>query len=289
MIPDTVRSVSFTDFITSWNFISGWTVVLAISAGFYYAGFLRLVRKNRAGINFAGPILAGVGFISLSLALIGPFEVFSGETFWAHMTQHMLIIIVAAPAILSARALPVYLWVAPRVIRVGSGILLNRKGVVRYALLFLTNPKFALPFFVLVLWGWHYPPAYELALRNSFVHFAEHLTMFAAAVFFWWPIIGPPPVRSSLSYPQRLIYLILIVTPSAALAALITLIGRVIYPFYLGSPSPFGLSALESQVIGGIIMWIPGNLIYLLAVTVIFFTWAKREMAPQPHRRGGNY
>jgi putative membrane protein len=104
-----------------------------------------------------------------------------------------------------------------------------------------------------------------------------HFTMFATAVFFWWPIVGPPPIRTQLNYPQRIVYLLLAVTPTALLAAIITLSQSLIYTFYLDSPGHLGWNPVEDQSTGGLIMWIPGNLVYLATMTVLFFRWFSDE------------
>ena len=123
------------------------------------------------------------------------------------------------------------------------------------------------------MWSWHFPDAYNASLNNEFIHFSMHITMIISGLFFWWPITGAPPVRTSMTYPQKLLYLLIIITPTAALAAIITLSNTIIYTGYINSPDHFGISPFEDQRIGGLLMWIPGNLIYLISITIIFFKW----------------
>jgi cytochrome c oxidase assembly factor CtaG len=143
---------------------------------------------------------------------------------------------------------------------------------------------FALPLFIGTLYAWHIPAAYNGSLENMWLHLFMHFTMFATAVLFWWPIVGPPPIRTQLNYPQRIIYLLLAVTPTALMAAIITLSKSVIYDFYLGSPGHFGWNPVEDQSTGGLIMWIPGNLVYLATMTVLFFRWFADEEKKSRHR-----
>ncbi|MCH8229362.1 MAG: cytochrome c oxidase assembly protein, partial [Chloroflexi bacterium] len=137
--------------------------------------------------------------------------------------------------------------------------------------------QMALPLFLGSLYGWHIPAAYNTSLENEWVHLFMHFTMFTAAVLFWWPIVGPPPVRTPLSYPQRIVFLLLAVTPAALLAAVITLSKSVIFEFYLDSPGHFGWSPTEDQRIGGLLMWIPGNFVFLTTMTILFFRWFAEE------------
>ena len=126
-------------------------------------------------------------------------------------------------------------------------------------------------------------------MRNELIHLVEHMSFFLGALLFWWPIIGPAPVRSALSYPQRLLYLLMVVTPSAVLAALVTLAGSSIYESYDGTNEVWGLDPLSDQRIGGVIMWVPGNFVYLFAMTALFFKWYESEeqktRSQRPRRR----
>ena len=275
------------EILASWQLLSGWSVVLALMAGLYLLGAIRLHRRAGRGVFTVRRVVAAVvSLVALTLALIGPFEVFSGEALWAHMIQHVLFVGVAAPAMLIAAPLPVFMWALPQTLRLGVGEQLSAGGPVRRVMTALTRPKLALPLFILMLWAWHYPPAYELAISNTYVHFAEHLSMVLFAMLFWWPVIGPPPIRSPLPYPLRLLYLVLVLTPTAALAALITIfaatLDTVLYQSYVTTPRHLGLSAKDDQIIAGLILWIPGNMIYLTAVTVLFFKWAAKEMPRYP-------
>jgi putative membrane protein len=252
--------------------------VLLLAMVAYYAGLFRLLRRGGVHAVQRRRIgMASLAFALLFLALGGPLDVFSADLFFVHMTQHVLLAMAAAPLILGAGPMPVYMWALPETMRMGAAELLERRGAARIVLAFLTRPVVALPLFMGTMWLWHIPIAYQLALRNPYVHFAEHLSMFATAAFFWWPIIGPAPVRTRLNYPQRLIYMLLAVTPTAALAAMITLTGHVLYEDYAAAPRHFGMTAIEDQVMAGLIMWIPGNAVYLGTLTALFFSWAEKE------------
>lgn len=239
---------------------------------------LRLqIRSGWQAIPIRKMIYGIGGFAVLFFAVAGPPEAFSDEMFFAHMTQHILIAMVAAVLMLAASPMAAYLWAMPETVRVGLGPSLAERGWIRRVNAFLTNPRFALPVFILTLWGWHIPEAYALAIRNDYAHLGMHLSMFSTAILFWWPIIGPPPVRSPLSDPQRIIYLILVVTPTAVLAAIITLSNSIIYIPYLDTPHHFSLTPYEDQRIGGLLMWIPGNIVYLATLTTLFLRWFSRE------------
>ena len=99
------------------------------------------------------------------------------------------------------------------------------------------------------------------------------------AMLLWWPILGPSPVRTNLTIPQKIVYVLVAVTPSAALAAFITLSGDPIYN-YEATPLHWNmLSHKEDQTWGGLIMWLPGNFVFLGVLTTLFFKWSKQEEA----------
>jgi len=274
--PDLIDS--FGEFAFAWDFSSLPAILVLLLAAAYIIGSIRLSMRARADRSFWAEFAAGLtGFALLAFALAGPLDVYSSDLFAVHTSQHIVIAMFAAPLLLVARPMPAYIWAFPRPLRTGAGTALTEAGVVIRVLRLLTRPPVALPLFLGSLYGWHIPQAYNASLENEGLHLFMHFTMFAAAVFFWWPIIGPPPVRTRLSYPQRIVFLLLAVTPAALLAAIITLSNSVIFEFHLDNPGHFDWSPTEDQRIGGLLMWIPGNFVFLTTMTVLFFKWFGEE------------
>ncbi len=278
MTPTSEVANSIGDFLSTWSLSGPQFIIVAFLSTVYLVGMLRLqIRSRWQAIPIRKVFYAFGGYAILFFAVAGPPEAFSEDMFFAHMMQHILIAMVASVLLLAATPMAAYLWSMPETIRVGLAPSLAETGWLRRITAALTSPKFALPAFILTLWGWHIPEAYSLAVNNELVHFAMHLSMFTTSLLFWWPIIGPPPVRSQLTDPQRIIYLILVVTPTAVLAAIITLSNTVIYTTYLDTPHHFTLTPFEDQRIGGLLMWIPGNIVYLATLTTLFLRWFSRE------------
>ena len=275
---DTEVANSIGDFLSAWSLSGPQFIIVAFLAAVYLVGVLRLqIRSGWQAIPIRKMLYGITGYAILFFAVAGPPEAFSQDMFFAHMIQHILIAMVGAVLLLAATPMAAYLWAMPETIRVGLAPSLAENGWIRNVNATLTNPRFALPAFILTLWGWHIPEAYALAVRNDLVHLAMHLSMFATSILFWWPIIGPPPVRSQLTDPQRIVYLILVVTPTAVLAAIITLSNTVIYTTYIDTPHHFTLTPAEDQRIGGLLMWIPGNIVYLATLTTLFLRWFSQE------------
>jgi putative membrane protein len=180
--------------------------------------------------------------------------------FSAHMVQH-LVLTMAVPPLLIAGT-PGWmlrpLLRSPFVARAARG---------------LTNPKVCFAAFNVVLAGWHLPPLYNAAMAHHSLHIIQHLMFLAAATMLWWPILSPLPELPRLSYPMQMLYLFLTSIPMSIIAVYITYGGSLLYPAYASAPRITALSPLDDQLLGGLIMWIPGGLVIFGVISVIFYRW----------------
>ena len=143
----------------------------------------------------------------------------------------------------------------------------------------VTRPVWCFVLFNTVLSVWHLPPLYNAALEHHPVHIFQHLTFIATSVLMWWPILSPTPALPRASYPMQMLYLFALGIPMSIVGALITLSGSTLYPFYAEAPRVWGLSPLADQQLGGLIMWVPGGLLFWVAMSVVWFRWSARETA----------
>jgi putative membrane protein len=134
---------------------------------------------------------------------------------------------------------------------------------------------FALSTIVFTLW--HVPPLYDLMMRAHGFHIVMHLSVMATATMMWWPVVGGDAVERPLAPPARMLYLFLLGVPMMAVAAMITFAGHPIYQWYALAPRLWGMSAVDDQRLGGLIMWIPGSLYYWGVLSVVYFRWAASE------------
>ena len=141
---------------------------------------------------------------------------------------------------------------------------------------FLTKPIVCFTIFNLVIAGWHLPVFYNAAMANHNIHILEHLMFMAAAVLMWWPILSQLPELPRLSYPGQMLYCFLMIIPMSIVAVYISMAEQVLYPAYSSAPRISSLSPLDDQLLGGLIMWVPGGMIFIIIMTVIFFKWAAR-------------
>lgn len=194
------------------------------------------------------------------------------DHYWlsAHMLQHLVLSMVA-PAFLLL-GLPGWL-LRPLVLR---------KGISPIAYV-VTRPFVAFALFNLTLVFVHLPPAMTLELAHEHtIHLAAHALLISTGMLMWWPVLGSLPELPRLSYGLQLIYLFVQSFVPTVLSAFIIFTSATIYSEYLNFPRLFGISALDDQRIGGLIMKLGGGVILWSAGTVIFFIWFNREQRDEP-------
>lgn len=197
-----------------------------------------------------------LGTLSVLLALGSPLDDLADEAlFSAHMAQHMLLTFVGPP-----------LWL------LGTPGWLARRLAPAPWLNAATHPVIAFTVFTSIMWVWHVPAMYAAALEDQTLHIVEHLTFMGSALLGWWPILGPDDA-GRLRPAYRLAYLIPSMFACTALAGLITLSSRDLYPFYADTTRFWGLSPLDDQQLGGLGMWLPGDMVYV-ALTL----WTARAL-----------
>ena len=205
------------------------------------------------------------GLLVLLLALNGPMHDLSDYyLFSAHMVQHLLLTLLLPPLLIAGT----------------PGWLLRpllRRPVVRTGARILTRPVMAAVLYTVTIAVWHLTPFYELMMRNHDVHIATHLMFIVAATILWWPVMSPVPELPRLPYGMGMLYLFLVGIPMQIVAALITLSDEVLYPWYSAAPRTWGLTPLDDQQLGGLLMWVPGNLWMFQAIGVLFLKWAKES------------
>ena len=234
----------------------------------YVAGSWRLVRLSPPTVRarmLLRLVAAWAGLVALATALLG-LDGPAHERFSAHMVQHMVLIAVAPPLLLLADPFPVVLWALPARTRGAVGRAVAAGAPVGRAWRALTRPALAWPLHVGLLWAWHAPALYDWALANPLAHDVEHLSLFATAVLFWWPVLAPSPRPvPPVSDPARIAYVVLAAFARAALGLALTLAGAPLYAYRGLDP----IGALDDQALGGLIMWGWGGLIDLGVVLLV--------------------
>lgn len=259
--------------------------LLLLGAGFG-TGWIRLSRRTPgvSWIMIGRFALAYGGLVSIGIALLSPLDELAHRFFVAHMTQHMLLVMVAAPALLLADPFPIVLWALPARARTAVGHWLEPGAPTRRILRFVTRMEVTWLAFALVMWLWHLPAAYDAALAAPRLHDLEHLTLFGAAGLFWWPVIDPAPrVRDPVHPGRQIVYLVLGAFQTSALGLVLAASPTVVYRSYELATGAPGLTPLADQAWGGIVMWAGGGAIEMLAVMILLF----RFLSLGERRRSG--
>jgi cytochrome c oxidase assembly factor CtaG len=267
------------------------TYALVLAAALLYAAGARRAPQGSAGRRGArhawlrGSSFAA-GLVVIVLALDGPLDRYAGQLLWAHMVQHVLLLLVAPPLlVLGAPWLPVWRGLPLGVRRSVAGGALHARPLrpARAALRFAAAPIGAFVVFNVDLWMWHAPALYDATLRNEAVHYLEHTLFLATGILFWAQVAPSWPLRRRLDVGGRLVYLFAASVSGWLLAVVLAFAPSALYPAYASLPGrPGGISALADQRIAAGVMWVPGSIPFALFILADLYSFLGRH----PSRRG---
>ena len=254
---------------------------LLLSFSLYSIGTVRLWRHAGVGhgVRWWQAAAFGGAWTSMVVALVSPLDRLSEILFSAHMTQHEILMVVAAPLFVIGRPLVPILWALPKSWRspIASAV---QNGPIGKIWFWLTAPLVATAVHFFALWIWHAPALYEATLRNDYVHGFEHSCFLITAALFWWALIHGRYGR--LGYGIAVLYVFVTSMHSGALGALLTISSRVWYPSYARAGLQWGIDAVEDQQLAGLIMWVPAGIILVVLGLALFTMWlgeAERRVA----------
>jgi cytochrome c oxidase assembly factor CtaG len=262
---------------TPWSWEPPIVLSLALLFGVYAVGAFRRGAWNILRWRHASFFS---GWFTLAFALLSPLHELGEQLFSAHMLQHEILILVSAPLISAAHPAATCLWAfAPRQrIHVGSWIH-SIEGTRLFR--FMTRPLVAWLLEAFALWIWHVPALYQATLTSDWVHAEQHLSFFLTAVLFWSALYGVG--RSAMSYGAATFYVFGTAVHCSALGALLTFSVVLWYPAYATTTQSWGLMPLEDQQLGGLIMWIPSAVVFILIGLVLFANWVVEAGSRQRH------
>jgi putative membrane protein len=266
------RAIEPHDLWQSWALEPGIVISLALAALLYTAGLaarggrqaLRVRHAQAAAVCFA------LGWLALAFALVSPLHPLGNALFSAHMLQHEILMLIAAPLLVLSRPVAVFVWAFPMPWRTGLGALAHRRPI-RSTWRFLTNPWFAFAFHAAALWVWHIPSLFQATLESEAIHTFQHSSFFGSALLFWWALMHGREGR--LAYGAAVFYVFTTGLHSSVLGALLTFARVPWYPAYAESATAWGLTALEDQQLAGLIMWVPAGCVFLIAGLAFFAAW----------------
>jgi cytochrome c oxidase assembly factor CtaG len=255
------------DLWTAWTFEPAVVAGLALACAIYARGVHALWRSAGRGRGIAPWRVAcfGAGLLALVLALVSPIDAVATALFSVHMTQHMLLVVVAAPLILLGDPGTATLWALRIEERRRLGAWWGARRALPALWRVLRLPLVAFTLHVGTLWAWHVPSLYDAAIGNDWVHAAEHASFFLTALLFWYPIADPHP-RRRYGVGVATLYLFAAGLQGTLLGALMSFARHPWYLAHYGTTAAWGLTPLEDQQLAGLVMWIPAGLVYLVAL-----------------------
>jgi len=250
--------------------------LIAVTAIAYGVGVAKLWRNAGVGLGVtrAQAMAFACGWLALVVALLSPLDELAETLFTAHMAQHELLMVVAAPLIALSSPLVAYLWALPRGGRRAVVTATRRRGAVMMWAAITAAPVVWL-LHGLALWIWHMPALYDAAVENEAVHAVQHLCFFSTAALFWWGMSHGRYGRGG--YGAAVVYVFATAVHSGVLGALLTFSPHVWYPLYERSASTSGLTPLEDQQLAGLLMWVPASLIFIAGGLYFFGAWLRES------------
>jgi putative membrane protein len=258
---------------------------LVLAAVLYARGTEALWRRAGAGRGIGVWQAAAfyAGLVVLLAATVSPLDALANTLFSWHMAQHMLLLLVAAPLLVAGEPGLALLWgLAPR-----KRLLVAKRWQgarwLRSVWAGLSQPLVAWSLFAAVLWMWHLPSLYQLALISRPVHAFEHLSLLAVSYLFWWLVLQPLG-RRKLGLGAAIVFVFTASLQVTLLGALISLAPEPLYPLHGAGASLWGLEPLADQRLAALLMRTPMTFAFLLAVAGLFLRW----LAVIEKRAGGS-
>jgi len=215
--------------------------------------------------------LLGLG--AILVALQSPIEAYDTTLFSLHMVQHILLTLVGPP--LLALGAPITLLL--RAVRPET-----RRRVVLPILhslpvRIITFPLVTWLLFALAMWGTHFSPIFNQSLEEPAVHQLEHAFYLVAGCLFWWPVVALDPSPWRMSEPARILYTFLQMPQNSFLGLAIISATAPLYAHYATLARDWGPPVLEDQMMAGALMWVVGDVVFLIAILGIVLSWMRRE------------
>jgi putative membrane protein len=244
-------------------------LALILEAFIYLRGWIHLRLARVTAIPVWRAVSFVFGLFLIWVAVGSPLAAFDEKLLTVHMVQHLLLMTLAPPLILlGAPVMPILHGLPRSLVQTVLAPLFRYSPVQRLGHL-LSQPAFCWLAAAAALVGWHVPAAFTLALQSETWHVVEHLCFLVTGFLFWWPVIQPWPSVPHWPRWSMLLYLFLATLPCDILSAYLSFCDRVVYPVYLNTPRPFGISPLADQECAGALMWTCITIVYLLPAVIL--------------------
>ncbi len=263
------------EILGAWSLEPPVVVGLLACGGVYLAGVRRLARGGPGPVwqrRSTASFLLGLALVWI--ALLGPVGTEDDTFFWAHMVQHLVLTMLAAPFLLLGAPVLLLLRVSGRPLRRAVVLPVLRSRVVRA----LTHPVVGWLIFAGVLVGTHFSPFFDYALRHPLVHeWVEHPLYLGAALVYYYPLLPGNPSPGALPPAGRALSLFLMMVPETMTGFFLYASPYPLYSYYAGLHNSFGPDPLTDQQLAGSLMWAGSMVIDSVWVSVAVLAWLRSE------------
>jgi putative membrane protein len=257
----------------TWSFEPG-VLLIVLAVGLVYVKWWRQARadgqRHRPGWGRLTLFMAGLA--TVLAALVSPIDELGSQLMMMHMVQHILLLDIA-PILAILGLTKVLLRPATR-----------RLNTVERRAGFLAHPAFAVILYAGLMWLWHIPAMYDVALRHANIHAIEHICFAVAGALYWWHLLSPIRGRMRLGGMGPVLYMTSTKLLVGALGILLAFAPTAIYPFYAHHPHYWGLSPREDQNLAGLVMALEQSIVMGIALVYLFvqmLTESEREAQRQ--------
>jgi putative copper resistance protein D len=257
-----------------WSFEPLVAIPLLVAALAWVAAVRRV---NAAHPANPVPIVRSVAFFgglaAIAVALLSGVERYDTILFSVHMVQHLLLTLVAPPLLALSAPITLLLRASSAETRRRWILPVLHSRLVKI----VAFPVVAGVVLAAVMWATHFSPLFDLALEDPFLHDLEHAIYLGAGLLFWWPVVGADPAPWRMSHPVRALYVFLQMPQNTFLAVALLSAGTPLYAHYATAARRWGPTPLADQQMAAGIMWLAGDLLFLLAVMGLVAAWFRYE------------
>lgn len=264
---------------------SAWTVDLWTAASFATVCVLYAVGRHRRRVrrqSSRSDVLFVAGLGAAGLALLSPLDTVAAALASAHMVQHLLLVLVAAPLLAASRPAATLLAGTPTRVRRGIGRWRHRLRLRRPVTARARHPLPAFLVYVGTLWFWHASVPYQRALDHGYVHVLMHATFLGAGLLLWAALLDAAATPDAAAGGVLLAFAVSF--QGAFLGALLTFADTAWYPGYAESTDRWGLTPVADQQLAGALMWVPGGLVHILAALALLVRWVTESDSEERFR-----
>lgn len=272
--------------LTEWTWEPWLLACIAVATVPYVVGMARMGRAQRVKIlgRWRAPAFLS-GMLILLLALESPLDAIADDLFSAHMSQHMLLLLVIPALLVYGRPVITWLWAFDLGARRGIVRGWKRSGL-QTVFDWLTRPLVVWVLLSAALCVWHLPGPYDWAVRHEWLHDLEHLSFLGFSLGFWTIVIEPYGQRRRLGFGATVVFVVSSGFVMGLIGAILTFAATPLYAVHLHTTQAYGLTPLQDQELAGVIMWIPSNLVHLAALCSVFFAWYRADQQDGAARSG---